>query len=108
MRRYGTRNASNLPTPEFALIRTSFMEVNMKRINVLVCILGMYFVSMAWAQQLATTSPLGRHAQHRMANRTSMAQDFTATRSFNAQANPDDKAKIWELGIYPGGTWFAT
>ena len=108
MRRYGTRNASNLPTPEFALIRTLFTEVNMKRINVLVCILGMYFVSMAWAQQLATTSPLGRHAQHRMANRTSMAQDFTASRSFNGQANHDDKAKIWELGTYPGGTWFAT
>ena len=28
-------------------------------------------------------------------------------RSFHAQANPD-KGKIWELGTYPGGTWFAT
>ena len=80
----------------------------MRRISILVCILGMSLVSTAWAQQPATRPPLGRHAQHRMANQTPMAQGFTATRSFNGQANSDDKAKIWELGTYPGGTWVAT
>jgi probable HAF family extracellular repeat protein len=80
----------------------------MKRISILACILGMYFVSAAWTQQSTTMPPIGRHLQHRMANQTSRTPDLAVSRSFNAQANPDHTAKIWELGTYPGGTWVTT
>ena len=80
----------------------------MKCISILACILGICFVSTAWAQQPAAKPPFGKHFFHRMANQTPRAQRFTASRSSHAQANRDDSAKIWELGTYPGGTWFAT
>jgi len=80
----------------------------MKRIRILACILGVSFVSAAWAQQPATKPPIGRHLQHRMANQTSRAPGQTVSRSFHAQANWDDAAKSWELGTYPGGTWLTT
>ena len=80
----------------------------MKRISILACILGMCFVSMAWAQQPATKLPIGRHLQHRRADQTSMTPGLTINRSFRAQINPNDATKGWELGTYPGGTWFAT
>lgn len=79
----------------------------MRRISILACILGVCFVSMAWSQQPATNSPIGRHLQHLMTNQVN-TPDLTATRSFNAQVNPDHAAKIWELGTYPGGSWFST
>jgi hypothetical protein len=83
------------------------MEVIMRRISILACILGVCFVSAAWTQQPASKPPFGRHVLHRMANQTSRTSDVTVGRSFHAQANPD-KGKIWELGTYPGGTWFST
>jgi len=80
----------------------------MKRISILACILGVWFVSTAWAQQPATRPPLGRHVPHRMANQTSRMPGLTVSRSFHAQANRNDKTKIWELGTYSGGTWVTT
>ena len=81
----------------------------MKRISILALILCGCFVSSAWAQQPATMPPIGRHLQHRMASQGSRTPGLTANRSFNAQANRDDAAKVWELGTYYNtGTWFAT
>jgi len=57
----------------------------MKRISVLACVLGVFFVATAWAEQ----------------------PSVAVSRSFNAPAKADH-AKAWELGTYPGGTWFAT
>ncbi len=79
----------------------------MKRISILACILGVFFVSTAGAQQPATRSLFGRHGPHRMANQTSKTPGQTVSRSFYAQANPDHE-KIWELGTYTGGTWVTT
>jgi probable HAF family extracellular repeat protein len=79
----------------------------MRRTSVLACILGVCFVSTAWAQQAAPTAPFGRHIGHRMTKQTSRTPDSTVSRGFLAQASPDDTAKIWELGTYPGGTWAA-
>jgi probable HAF family extracellular repeat protein len=80
----------------------------MRRISILVLILSAYFVTAAWSQQAATKPPIGRHLQHRMASQASRTPGLTVSRSFSAQANPDHAAKVWELGTYPGGTWFAT
>lgn len=80
----------------------------MRRISILACVLGASFVSTAWAQQAVTKSALGRHFAHRMANQASKTPDLTASRSFVAQADPEHGAKVWELGTYPGGTWFAS
>ena len=79
----------------------------MKHISILAWILGLWFVSAAWAQQPATNPPFGRHVPHRMANQTSRIPGVTANQGPNTQANPDE-GKIWELGTYPGGTWFAS
>ena len=65
----------------------------MKRIGFLVLVLCLFFVGVAGAQQSAT-SPL--------------MPGITASQSSNVQANHDDAAKTWELGTYPGGTWFTT
>jgi hypothetical protein len=81
------------------------MEVKMKRIGILACILAMCFVSTAWGQAPAHKPPVGRHTPHRIANKTSTAPHFTESRNFNTQTNPSDDSKIWELGTYPGGTW---
>ena len=80
----------------------------MKRISILACILSVWFVTTAWAQQPATRPPNGRHLQHRMASQASRTPGLTVSRSFNPQANPDHAAKVWELGTYSGGTWFST
>ena len=80
----------------------------MRRISILVLILSAYFVAAAWAQQPATTPSFGRHITHRMANHTSKAPGVTVSPRFNVQAYPADAGEIWELGTYPGGTWFAT
>ncbi len=79
----------------------------MKRIGILACILGVCFVSTAWAQQPVTKLPFGKHVPHRMASQTSRAPGVGVSQSSNTQANPDG-GKIWELGTYHGGTWFAT
>ena len=79
----------------------------MKRISILVLILSGYLVTAAWSQQPATRPPFGRHLQHRMARQTSGAPSMTASFNF-AQASPDHAARVWELGAYPGGTWFST
>jgi probable HAF family extracellular repeat protein len=80
----------------------------MKRISILALVLCACFLSAAWAQQPANKPPFGRHVLQRMANQTSRTPGVTVSRSFNAQANPDGAGKVWELGTYPGGTWFAT
>jgi len=80
----------------------------MKRISVLACILGVCFISSAWAQQPATKPPSAKYGPHRMASQTSRTPGVTVSQSLNAQANPDHAAKIWELGTYPGGTWVTT
>ena len=79
----------------------------MKRISILVYILGMYFVCTAWAQQVATKPLFERHLQHRIANQTSNTPGVTANQSLHAQLKSGEE-KIWELGTYPGGTWFAS
>ena len=79
----------------------------MKRISILAFVLCGCFVAASWAQQPATKPPFGRHLQHRMASPTSITPGLTVSRSFHAHANPD-RGKIWELGTYPVGTWFAT
>ena len=43
-----------------------------------------------------------------MASQTSRTPDLTASLGSYAQSNWDDKTKHWELGTYPGGTWFTT
>ena len=75
--------------------------------SILPCILAECLISTAWAQQPASRPLLGRHVQQRMTNQTSRTPGQTISESFQAQANPDD-ARIWELGTYPRGTWFAT
>ncbi|MGZ7057323.1 MAG: hypothetical protein ACXVK3_17505, partial [Candidatus Angelobacter sp.] len=80
----------------------------MKRIGILACILGVCLVSTAWAQQPATKPPSARYGPHGMANQRSRTPGVTTTQRSNTQANRDDAATIWELGTYPGGTWFAT
>ena len=80
----------------------------MKSISILACVLCVCFVSASSAQQPATKPLIGRHVQHRMASQGSRTPGLTVSRSFHAQANPDHTAKIWELGTYPGGTWFAS
>jgi probable HAF family extracellular repeat protein len=80
----------------------------MKRISILACILGVSLVSAAWAQQPAGKAPIGMRLLHRMANQTSKTPGVTVSRSVNAQANPYDVGKVWELGTYPGGTWFSS
>jgi hypothetical protein len=76
----------------------------MKRISILVCILGMSFVSTAWAQQPATKPPIGRHPQHRMANLLSKAERMAQPRSYRASAVASDESTTWDLGFYPGAS----
>ncbi len=78
----------------------------MKHISILACILGLWFVSAAWAQHSVTKPAFGKHAPDRMANLTSMKPAVTASQS--TQTNAAGGEKIWELGTYSGGTWFAT
>jgi len=80
----------------------------MKRISILACILGVCFVSSAWAQQPATKPPLGRFAAHRMARQTSRTPNLTVNRGSYSQADRDGRTKYWELGTYTGGTWLTT
>jgi len=51
--------------------------------------------------------PFGRHTPHRIANQT-RTPGLTESLRVNAQANREEAGKIWELGTYLGGTWFAT
>lgn len=80
----------------------------MKRVSILALILGTVLSSLAWPQQPAIKPPLGKHRPHQMTNRAPKTPDVTAGRSFNARANRGDGTKVWELGTYSGGTWFAT
>lgn len=75
----------------------------MRRISILVLVLSAGFISAASSQQLVTGRPLGKH----MAHQTSRVAGAAASNSSNAQTNPGT-GKIWELGTYPGGTWYAT
>ncbi|MBZ5685673.1 MAG: hypothetical protein LAP86_11620 [Acidobacteriia bacterium] len=76
----------------------------MRRISILACILGVWFVSMAWAQQPAPKPSLSRHNAHRMANLLSKAERRAQPGNYLASATTSGKSKIWDLGVYPGGT----
>ncbi|HYA22620.1 MAG TPA: hypothetical protein VEF05_00580 [Terriglobales bacterium] len=76
----------------------------MKRISILACILAMYFVSTAWAQQPATRPHLGRHPQHGIAKLLSKAQRMAQPRSYRASAIASDASKTWDLGFYSDAT----
>ena len=80
----------------------------MKRISILACILIVCFLSTAWAQQSATKPTFTRHLRHPMFNHGSIASKPASTAKSSAQRNCPGATKIWELGAYPGGTWFAT
>jgi len=80
----------------------------MKRVRFLLIALSLSFVPVVGAQQLATKPPIGKHLRHRMTNQTSGTPNQTERQAFSAHTNPDDAAKIWELGTYRGGTWLAT
>jgi hypothetical protein len=83
------------------------MEVIMRRISILACILIAYFLSTTWAQQSTTKSTFDRHLGPRRPNPASLVSTTKVNPTSNAPNCPGG-AKIWELGTYPGGTWFAT
>ncbi len=66
---------------------------------------GLCFASASWAQPPATTPLLGNHLAHQTPTHIANNAGKMVSRSFTTPANPND---IWELGTYPGGTWFAT
>jgi len=85
----------------------------MKRLCVQVLISCACLVSLTWAQpnagaqQPATKPLLGKPMWHPLPRQTAGTTTASLSRSLRAQANPAD-AKTWELGVYPGGTWFTT
>ena len=80
----------------------------MKHIIFFVCALNLWFLSMAWAQQSATKPTFTRHLRHPMSNQVAVASKPASSPKSNVQRNCSDGTKVWELGAYPGGTWFAT
>jgi probable HAF family extracellular repeat protein len=80
----------------------------MKRIGILLCILIAYFLSTASAQQSATKPTFGRHLRHPMSNDVSLASKPASNPKSYAERNCSGGTKVWELGVYPGGTWFAS
>jgi uncharacterized membrane protein len=72
----------------------------MKRISIPACILGMYFVSTAWAQQPATRPAIGRHPQHRMASLLSKARMTAQPGSHRASLFTSAESKTRDLGFY--------
>jgi len=80
----------------------------MKHISILACILGMCLVLTASAQQAGTKPLVSKHAPHRIGNRSPEKSNAMGSQSFNSHADLNYGARIWELGTYPGGTWFAT
>ena len=76
----------------------------MRRISILALILSVYFATTAWAQQPATKPTFGRHLQHRMAKLLAKARTTAQPGSYLASAITPDKARTWDLGVYPGGT----
>jgi len=76
----------------------------MKRMFLLLLVLFVSFLSVAGAQQSATKPPVGTPSQwrHLRANQNSGTTGMAAA---NIQSNPNQATRIWELGIFPGGTW---
>jgi len=72
------------------------MEVNMKHIRILACILGLWFISAAWAQQPPGMRHMGRHLPKPSA---------TVSPSITVQADTARTVKFHDLGHYPHGTW---
>ena len=64
------------------------------------------FISSVWAQNQEKMTRPGRHLtpHHRMANLLSKAQRMAQPGSYLASAITADKSRIWDLGVYPGGT----
>ena len=64
------------------------------------------FISSFWAQGQGQTTRPAKHLtpQQRMANLLSKARRTARTGSYLAPANVPDKSKVWDLGVYPGGS----
>ena len=74
---------------------------------VLTSILCVGFVSGAWAQKKPGISPLGKHSilQQRMMNRMMASRGVIEEAGLSAPPAVVDNVRIWDLGVYPGGTW---
>jgi hypothetical protein len=64
------------------------------------------FISLVWAQNQEEMTRPGRHLtpQHRMANPLSKGKRMAQPGSHLAPAITPDKSRIWDLGVYPGGS----
>jgi len=76
----------------------------MRRISILAGIFAMCLVSIAGAQRPAPKAQLGKHLQNRMTNLLSKAKKRAQFGSYAFPAVVFDTSKIWDLGVYPGGT----
>ncbi len=77
----------------------------MKRFaTVLGWILCICFVSASWAQQKPRISPFGRHSVLWQRMMTT-SRGAIPNRGISAPAAVVDNVRIWDLGVYPGGTW---
>ena len=77
----------------------------MKRISILACILGLCFISTAWAQQVVMPHAGRSAARHRALKVT---PSFTRAQNLQrriAVANPAHHGKVWDLGTYNNGAW---
>ena len=79
----------------------------MKRISILACILCVWFIAMAAAQQTRNMPSASKHAvpSHRIWD----AVQKHVRSSSHAMLSPREamaaNTKVWELGNYPNGTW---
>ena len=64
------------------------------------------FISLVWAQNQEEMTRPGRHLtpQHRMASLLSKGKRMAQPGSHLALAITPDKSRIWDLGVYPGGS----
>ncbi len=80
----------------------------MKRISIiLACTLSLCLLSTAWAQH-ETKPILARHLRRPMSDHVSLRSKPASRLKSNDYRNYSGGTKVWELGVYPGGTWFAT
>ena len=64
------------------------------------------FISSIWAQDRGQITRLAKHftPQQRMAALLSKSRMTTHPGSYRAPANAPDKSRVWDLGVYPGGS----
>lgn len=77
----------------------------MRRISILALILCGCFVSMAWAQEAGLQRPRSHFSRHHAM--TNSARSTGTGNPYFTQSNTSQN-KVWELGTFPGGTWFAS